>query len=201
MLPGAKKLSSGCGIAEGPFIVAWRSICRHCERSGHPCPLEERLDASSTSLRAMTEERQRSRHQMEGDAAEQKRIARYRHVPSPSRRRGPRRCRATRNVSPLMISLAPLTKRKLQLGSSSSGSPLVVLADGNSDDPAPMLGQALRIRALHLDAGQRLRHVLADRFLPVRPGRRIGPRISSLPSVWLNSMKAARQSRGCSCTP
>ena len=37
-----------------------------------------------------------------------------------------------------------------------------------------MLRQRLGLRALHLDAGQRQRHILSDRFLPVRAGRRIG---------------------------
>src|ERR1019366_5955070 len=36
----------------------------------------------------------------------------------------------TRNVRPLMMSLAPLTKRKLQLGSLSSGSPVLLLLTG-----------------------------------------------------------------------
>ena len=38
-----------------------------------------------------------------------------------------------------------------------------------------MLREPYRIRALHLHAGQRLRHVLADELLPVRPRRRIRP--------------------------
>ena len=38
-----------------------------------------------------------------------------------------------------------------------------------------MLCQHLRLRALHLHANQRLRHILGDRFLPIGTGRRIRP--------------------------
>src|ERR1700737_3520949 len=42
-------------------------------------------------------------------------------------------------------------------------------AGGSTDDLAPVLGQSRRIRTLHLDFYQGLRHVLADRLLPIRP--------------------------------
>ena len=53
------------------------------------------------------------------------------------------------NVSPLIRSLAPLTKRKLALGNFSSASPPDF--DGDARNPPPMLRQPQRIRALHLD--------------------------------------------------
>ena len=96
---------------------------------------------------------------------------------------------------------APLTKRKLALGSFSSGSPFLLVLTGIPMILPQCAASTSRFRALHLDLGQRQRHILADRLLPVRTGRRIGSQKSSLPAVWLNSMKAARQSRGCSCTP
>ena len=98
---------------------------------------------------------------------------------------------ATLNVNPLIRSLAPLTKRKLALGSFSSGSPSP--ADGNAQNLPPMLGQPLRIGALHLDFRQRQRHVLPDRLLPVRPRRRIGPQhiVAAVGVIELDERRAA----------
>ncbi len=174
-------------LRDGPLILVWRSMsldavqsssssCRAAQRpSEGDSPVSASLRGSLRSHRRMTESVSgRSRRERKRYAAEQERIARHL---QPFALAASRTCAmsATLNVSPLMISLAPLTKRKLQLGSFSSGSPLSFLLDGNPDDLAPVLGERLRLRALHLDPDQRLRHILADRFLPVRAGRRIGP--------------------------
>ena len=73
-----------------------------------------------------------------------------------------------RNSSALMISLAPFTNERLRWAVSIRSRHW-----RNPDELPPMLREPLRVRALHLHSGQRLRHILADEFLPVRPRRRI----------------------------
>jgi len=79
----------------------------------------------------------------------------------------------TLNVSPLIKSLAPLTKWKLALGSFNSGSPFRLMLTATPMILLQCRGQHLGLRAFHLDIRQGQRRILADRFLPVRTGRRI----------------------------
>ena len=100
------------------------------------------------------------------------------------------------------MSLVALDEVEVGIGKFQFGLAIALIAGhGNPDDPSPMLGQPLRLRALHLDADHGLRHILGIDFCQSGPAGGYGPSTSSLPSVWLNSMKAARQSRGCNCTP
>ena len=134
-----------------------------------------------------------SRHQAERHPARDRTRRPTPCSPSPWPHRRTFATSATLNVSPLIRSLAPLTKRKPALGSFSSGSPLALLLTAMPDDLPPVLGQPLRIRALHLDSGQRLRHILADRLLPVRTGRRIGAQniVAAVGVVELDEGRAA----------
>src|SRR5579859_6531572 len=61
------------------------------------------------------------------------------------------------------------TVRQLQLRRSVSA-----FRNTNTDDPAPVRGEPCRVRALHLDADNGLRDILADVLLPVWACRRIG---------------------------
>src|SRR4051794_13800597 len=60
------------------------------------------------------------------------------------------------------------------IGKCQLGLAALIFENRNPDDPSPMFGQPMRIWTLHLHADQSLRHILADRFLPVRSGRWIG---------------------------
>src|SRR5439155_14933118 len=108
---------------------------------------------------------------------------------------------AALNVNPLIKSLSPLTKRKLALGNFNSGSPPAPLPTAMPkifpQCSASPCGSGLCISTSVSASGTSFR--LA--FCHSGPAGGYGPSTSSLPSVWLNSMKAARQSRGCSCTP
>src|SRR5258708_7014072 len=63
----------------------------------------------------------------------------------------------------------------------------------NSNDLPQMPSKLLRLRVFHLHADQRLRHILADGFLPVRSRRRIGSEnvVTAVGVIELDECRAA----------
>src|SRR3954463_15847887 len=157
MLSGEKKLSSGWpGLAVADAVAEG---------------IQERPWLFSVNLRRAW--RRCSRAEMESDAADQERIARYRKAScSCAIAHGgdvadPKHQAAHDLAGAVDKAEVAIGQRQLRLAG-------FALADGNSDDLAPVFGKGPRLRALHLHADQGLCHIVADRFLPVRAGRRIG---------------------------
>src|SRR4051794_29579823 len=137
-------------------------------------------------------EERNSRAEMKVDATEQKRIVRRR-IAFGSRRvsHGPDIADPELQSAHDLVSAGDkveiaVRKRKLRLA-------IIALAHGNTDDLAPMFGERSRCRALHLNACQGLRYVLADRLLPIGTSRRVCTEdvVAALGMVELNEGGAA----------
>src|SRR5882724_891903 len=66
-----------------------------------------------------------------------------------------------------------LDEAEAAIGQFQFGFAIAARAGRDADDLAPVRGEILRLRTLHLDANERLRHVLSDEILPVRARRRV----------------------------
>src|ERR1035437_4612001 len=126
MLCGAKKLSSGCGIRNDPFILVWRTAT---EEPRSPDGAKRNPGSVHPQARPFPDFASLHPGYAFGYAARW-------NVTPPSSNELPDTAWPfvlaasstlaifpTLNVNPLMISLSPLTKRKLQLGNFSSGAP------------------------------------------------------------------------------
>src|SRR5947209_20245958 len=170
MLCGAKKLSSGCGIfgRYSQFVIASAAKQSTAPRNG-------KMDCFVPALLAMTGKLRSSASCCETKfhSAEQEFVARDWMTPGLGCITHFRYIRDLERQPAHDLAFA-LHEVETRIGKFQFGRTIVVRANRSPDDPAPMLGEIVRLWALHLDADQRLRHVLADRFLPVRSGRRIG---------------------------
>src|SRR6185312_874534 len=77
-------------------------------------------------------------------------------------------------IQPAHDLVGALRETEGSVGQFQLGRAIRALRHSDADDLAPMLREPGGIRALHLDASDRLRHLLLDVLLPVGTGRRIG---------------------------